>query len=420
MPRPTKRVKRPARASRPRRRNALTAFVKRAYAHAPAVRRILDEAGVHPDEIETPADLERVPVTTKDRLIELQKLEPPFGGFLAVPLTSLKRIHLSPGPLLEPQGDEQAIEETCARVFRIAGFKKGDVIINTLSYHLVPAGLLLDDGIRRIGATVVPAGVGNTELQVNLMRDLRVTGFAGTPGFLMTLLKRAEEMGIDPRTQLALTRAFVTAEPYPPALRQVFHNDYHIKTLNVYGTAELGFLAHDCDAQQGLHMVEGMLIQICDPQTGKHVASGGSGQVVVTPLNDTYPTIRLGTGDLATFNDAPCACGRTAPRLTLVGRVGDAIKVRGMFVHPNQLRAVAAKFPALTRLQGIVTRPAQRDQFTLRVELAGEGVDRAKLEKELDDAIRNLCRVGADSFEFVPAGSIPPDAKLMLDERTWK
>ena len=219
MPRPTKRVKRPARASRPHRRNALTAFVKRAYAHAPAVRRILDEAGVHPDEIETPADLERVPVTTKDRLIELQKLEPPFGGFLAVPLTSLKRIHLSPGPLLEPQGDEQAIEETCARVFRIAGFKKGDVIINTLSYHLVPAGLLLDDGIRRIGATVVPAGVGNTELQVNLMRDLRVTGFAGTPGFLMTLLKRAEEMGIDPRTQLALTRAFVTAEPYPPATR---------------------------------------------------------------------------------------------------------------------------------------------------------------------------------------------------------
>jgi phenylacetate-CoA ligase len=403
----------------PRRRNALTAFVKRAYAHAPAIKHLFDEAGIQPDEIETPADLERVPVTTKDRLIELQKSEPPFGGFLAVPLHSLQRINLSPGPLLEPQGDEEAIQKTCAELFTIAGFKKGDVVINTLSYHLVPAGLLLDDGLRRIGATVVPAGVGNTELQVNLMRDLRVTGFAGTPGFLMTLLKRAEEMGIDPRTQLALTRAFVTAEPYPPALRRVFHEDYRLKTLNVYGTAELGFLAHDCDAQQGLHMVKGLIIQICDPLTGKQVASGESGQVVVTPLNDTYPTIRLGTGDLALFNNAPCGCGRTTPRLTLVGRVGDAIKVRGMFVHPNQLKTAAAKFPALTRLQGVITRPAQRDEFTLRVELAQQKVDRAELEKQLDEAIRNLCRVGVDGFQFVSAGDIPPDAKLLLDERKW-
>ena len=398
----------------------VASFVKHAYAHAPAVKKIFDQAGIKPNDIQIVADLERVPVTSKDHLAELQRESPPFGGFLAVKPKRLKHIFLSPGPLYEPHGAEKALTRVAADVFRIAGFKRGDVALNTLSYHLVPAGLLLDSGLQRVGASVVPSGVGNTELQVKMMLDLRVTGYAGTPSFLMTIIKKAEEMGINVKEQFALTHALFTAEPYPPSLRAQFEGVYGFKTLNVYATAELGFLAYDCAAQQGLHFAEGVVVQICDPTTGNHVASGEAGQVVVTTLNETYPTIRLGTGDLAIYNDAPCACGNPSPRLMLVGRVGDAVKVRGMFVHPNQLKAAMSKFPAIARVQGIITRPDVRDDFTLKIELADAGADGDALSQGLSAAVRELCRVGVDKIEFVSGGTIAADAKMMVDERKWE
>ncbi len=398
----------------------LSRFVKSAYANAPAVKKILDDAGVRPKDIKTLADLERVPVTSKDHLAELQRAAPPFGGFLAVEPKRLKHIFLSPGPLYEPHGSEQALERVAADVFRIAGFKRGDVALNTLSYHLVPAGLLLDAGLRRVGACVVPGGVGNTELQVKMMLDLKVTGYAGTPSFLMTLLKKAEEMGIRVKEQMALDHALFTAEPYPPSLRAQFEGVYGLKTLNVYATAELGFLAYDCSAQQGLHFADGVVVQVCDPTTGKHVGANEAGQVVVTTFNETYPTLRLGTGDLAVYLDAPCACGRKTPRLMLVGRVGDAIKVRGMFVHPNQLRVAMSKFPAIGKVQGVVTRPDVRDDFTLKVELASEVSDCDALGKSFGEAVREVCRVGVDRIEFVPQGTLAADAKMMVDERKWE
>lgn len=399
----------------------LVGFTKHAYANAPAVKRIFDDAGVKPTELKRVTDLERVPVTSKDRLAEMQKELPPFGGFLAASPQRLKHIFLSPGPLYEPHGTEKALVKTAADVFRIAGFKRGDVALNTLSYHLVPAGLLLDAGLQAVGATVVPSGVGNTELQAQMMCDLKITGYAGTPSFLMTILKKAEEMGSNVKKQFALDHALFTAEPYPPSLRAQFEGTYGLKTLNVYATAELGFLAYDCSAQQGLHFAEGVIVQICDPATGKHVASGEAGQVVVTTFNDTYPTIRLGTGDLAVYLDAPCACGRKSPRLMLVGRVGDAIKVRGMFVHPNQLKMALSKFPAIARAQGIVTRPDNvRDHLTLKVELAQDVPDRAKLSQDLSEVARGLIRVSVDQIEFVSTGFIPTDAKMIVDERKWE
>lgn len=401
----------------------LARLVKHAYAHAPAVKKIFDDAGVKPSDIKRVADLERVPVTSKDQLAQMQRESPPFGGFLAADPKRLKHIFLSPGPLYEPHGAEKAIARVAGDVFRIAGFKRGDVVLNTLSYHLVPAGLLLDAGLQRVGACVVPSGVGNTELQVKMMLDLKATGYAGTPSFLMTIIKKAEEMGVGAsgRSPLrTLHHTLFTAEPYPPSLRAQFEGVYGLKTLNVYATAELGFLAYDCQAQQGLHFADGVVIQICDPATGQHVASGEAGQVVVTTFNETYPTIRLGTGDLAVYLDAPCACGNKAPRLALVGRVGDAIKVRGMFVHPNQLKVAMSKFPAIARVQGIVTRPDVRDDFTLKVELAQEVSDRDALSKNFGDAVRELCRVGVDKIGFVPAGTIAADAKMMVDERKWE
>ncbi len=398
----------------------LARLVKHAYAHAPAVKKILDDAGVKPGDIKHVADLERVPVTSKDRLAELQRAAPPFGAFLAINPKRLKRIFQSPGPLFEPHGPEHAPDRVAAEIFRIAGFARGEIALNTLSYHLSPGGWILDGGMRAAGIVVVPGGVGSTELQVKTLLDLKITGYAGTPSFLMTMFKKAEEMGIDVKTQLALRHALFTAEPYPPSLRAQFEGVYGLKTLNVYATAELGFLAYDCAAQQGLHFADGVVIQVCDPATGKPVASGEAGQVVVTTFNETYPTIRLGTGDLATYLDAPCACGRKSPRLALVGRVGDAIKVRGMFVHPNQLKAAMVKFPAIARVQGIVTRADVRDRFTLKVELAEDARERDALAKHLGDAVRELCRVGVDKIEFVPKGTLAADAKGMVDERKWE
>ncbi len=397
----------------------LAHFVKAVYATTPALKKIFDDAKVKPADIKRVADLERVPVTTKDQLVEMQKASPPFAGFLNTQSKKLKHIFLSPGPLYEPHGAEKALVKTAAQVFRIAGFKRGDIALNTLSYHLVPAGLLLDAGLQAVGATVVPSGVGNTELQVKLMLDLKINGYAGAPSFLMTIIKKAEELGLDFKQKFSLTHTLFTAEPYPPSLRAEFHGKYGLKTLNAYATAELGFLAYDCDAQQGLHFADGVVVQVCDPTTGAHVKSGEAGQVVVTTFNETYPTIRLGTGDLAVYIDAPCACGRKSPRIMLVGRVGDAVKVRGMFVHPNQLKAALTKFPAIARVQGIVTRPDQvRDALTLKVELAQADVEREKLSREFAEAVRGLIRVSVDHVEFVP--SIAADAKMIVDERKWE
>jgi phenylacetate-CoA ligase len=393
---------------------ALARFVKSAYANAPAVQKIFDDAGVKPGDIKRVADLERVPVTSKDKLAQMQRADPPFGGFLAAKPNRLKHIFLSPGPLYEPHGAEKALVKTAGKVFKIAGFKRGDIALNTLSYHLVPAGLLLDAGLRAAGATVVPSGVGNTELQVKLLLDLQVTGYAGAPSFLMTIIKKAEELGLNFKEKFVLRHALFTAEPYPPSLRAQFEGVYGLKTLNAYATAELGFLAYDDETKTALRIADGVVVEIVDPQTGKRVGVREPGEVVVTTFNETYPLIRLGTGDMAVYSDD------SFQKLMLVGRAGEAVKVRGMFVHPNQLKMAMSKFPAIARAQGIVTRPDNvRDNFALKVELA-QTADREKLAQDFSDAVRDLCRVSVDQVEFVSGGSLAADAKLMVDERKWE
>ncbi len=403
----------------PTKRNSLDAqlakFVKHAYAHAPAVRKILDDARIKPTAIKRVADLERVPVTSKDKLVELQKQNPPFGGFLAANPKTLKHIFLSPGPLYEPGGSEKALLKTAAAVFRAAGFKRGDVVLNTLSYHLVPAGLLLDHALQAVGACVVPSGVGNTELQVKMMLDLRVTGYAGAPSFLMTIIKKAEGMGLNFKEKFALHHTLFTAEPYPPFLRAQFEGVYGLETMNAYATAELGFLAYDDETKFALQIADGVIVEIVDPATGKRVGAQEPGEVVVTTFNETYPLLRLGTGDMAVYTDD------SFRSLVLVGRAGEAVKVRGMFVHPNQLRFAAQRFPAIARVQGVVTRPDNvRDEFALKVELADEAADREKLRAEYGEAVKGLCRVSVDRVEFIAKGSLPENARGMVDERKWE
>jgi len=396
-------------------------IIRHAYDNAPAVKEIMDGAGVSPDDIQTVADLDEIPVTSKERLVELQAANPPFGGFLAVPPASLKRVYVSPGPLYDPQGTEEVATRAAAEAFTPTGLGPGDIVLNAISYHMVPAGLLLDEVLQAMGATIVPTGIGNTQLQVKIMHNLQVTGYVGTPSFLAALIDEAEKMGYDFKADFALRSALVTAEPLPPSLRQRFEEQYDINVVSAYGTADLGLLGYECEQKAGFHIPEDVIVQVVDPETGKSLGPGAVGEVVATTFNETYPLIRFGTGDLSFYTDQPCACDRTSQRLVaLVGRVGEAVKVRGMFVHPNQVRFAIGQFPAIARVQAVVTRPADWDELTLRVVLADEGADRQQLTGALGEAIRVACRVRADRIEFVTADAVAEDASLILDERTWE
>jgi phenylacetate-CoA ligase len=293
------------------------------------------------------------------------------------------------------------------------------VVINTFGYHLIPTGLAIDQALRDIGAKVIPAGVGNADLQIKMMRDLGVTGYVGTPSWLMALIQKAEEMGLD-FGQLSLRKALVSAEPLPPDLRQTFVEKHGLRVTNAYGTAELGFLAYDTEGSLPMRLMETSIIQVANPETGEPVTSGAVGEVVVTTFNKTYPLIRLGTGDLAINVDpAPGQSRQSERSVILVGRVGDAVKVRGMFVHPNQLRFALGRIPGVGRFQALITRPENRDQFTLRVALVEETADRETLIAALSTAIQSACRVQVDQFEFVSAGDFDEGAQIILDERKW-
>jgi phenylacetate-CoA ligase len=401
--------------------DSLRHIFQHAYTHAPAVKSIMDAAGVSPDDIQTLADLDRIPVTSKDRVVELQATHPPFGGFLAVPLDTLKHVFFSPGPLYEPSAGESAVMDTIRDMFAIAGFAAGDVVINAFGYHLIPTGLALDQVLTEIGATVIPAGVGNADLQLKMMLDLGTTGYIGTPSWLMALIEKAEERGLNFRDQFSLRNTLVSAEPLPPALRQVFVEKYGLSVTNAYGTAELGFLAYNTEGGLAMRLLQAPIIQVVNPETGQSAGPGETGEVVVTTFNETYPLIRFGTGDLAVNLDPALGERRQEERsIILVGRVGDAVKVRGMFVHPNQLRFALGQVAAVARAQAVITRPENRDRLTLRVVLSDESADHETLTQQLGTAVESACRVRVDRVEFTAADALDGDAEAILDERSWE
>jgi phenylacetate-CoA ligase len=339
---------------------------------------------------------------------------------LVVPLDSLQHVFLSPGPLYDPSAEESAVMDTVRDIFAIAGFSAADVVINTFGYHLIPTGLAIDQVLTEIGATVIPAGVGNAGLQLKMMQDLAVTGYVGTPSWLAALIEAAGKMGPGSFRQLKLRRALLSAEPLPPALRQTFVEEIGLQVTNAYGTAELGFLAYDTEGGMAMRLLPAPIIQVVNPETGQPAGPGETGEVVVTSFNETYPLIRLGTGDLAMNVDPAPGLSRQEERsIILVGRVGDAVKVRGMFVHPNQLRFALSQVPGIARAQATVTRPGNRDLFTLRVLAADETTDRTALTGHLGAAIQSACRVKVDRVEFAAAGVIDQDAALIIDERGW-
>lgn len=393
--------------------NRVKDLVAHAYAKAPSIKKLLDDAGVSPDDIQTADDLAKIPVLNKDALVEIHQANPPFGGFLTIDPADLPRIYISPGPIFDPQPPLDDPEVTLA-AFRYVGFQRGDRVLNTFAYHLTPAGILLDEGLRACGATVIPTGPGNTDLQIMMATSLGATGFVGQPSYLMTLLDKVEDMGMTADT-FPIKKALFSAEPYTPAQKARFEGEWGMKTTSAYGTADLGFIGYTKDGIDGFVMTENVLLQICDPQTGELVPDGEQGEIVATTFNKSYPLIRFGTGDLGAISPE-LIDGKYQHLLGLFGRSGGAIKVRGMFLHPNQLNAAKMAFPQIERLQAIITRPENKDVVTIKLQLK-EGAEAGELAEQLKGLAQNAARLRIDEVIFVDA--IDSDARTIVDEREW-
>jgi len=393
----------------------LTVFMRSAYARSSAVREKFREAGLTPDDIREPGDLARLPVTHKSELIRRQQEDPPFGGFLTCPVGELARIFVSPGPIYDPQGLRDDYWGW-AEALEAAGFSAGDIVQNTFSYHLTPAGMMFDAALRKLGCTVIPAGVGNTEHQVRVMRDIGVNGYVGVPSFLYTLLQKAEEMGFSCPGDLKLKRAWVTAERLPEDLRSLLYERYGITVYQGYGTADTGCVAYECRERRGLHPAGRVLLEVADPVSGRPLPPGEPGEVVVTVLEPVYPLLRLGTGDLGVMTSEPCECGLQGPRLVgILGRTGDGVKVRGLFLYPHQVEALSRRIPGAVRCQAVVTSENFRDELTILVETASPEDADAGRSEEVAALAKEILRLRA-TVKFVAPGGLEGD-QWLVDRR---
>ena len=392
----------------------LTRLLAHAWEHAPGVRRRLEQAGLGLKDLRSTDDLARVPVIKKSAMPDLQKADPPFGGFCTEPMTRIRKIFVSPGPILEPMGPEIGAWHGEAGLYA-GGFRPGDVVVNTFSYALVPAAHELDEALGMLGCTVVPTGVGQTEIQVTVARTVRATGYVGTPSFLMTILAKAKEMGID---RLPFQVAQVGAEPFTESMRRQLQDEHGIMARQGFGTADLGFLAYECAEASGMHLVDDAITQVCDPTTGEPLPHGQIGELVATVNNRTYPMLRFGTGDLTVISDEPCPCGRTSARmLGWRGRADEVTKVRGMFIHPRQADEIVARVKGVERYQVVVGREGHNDTLTLRVQLTA-GVDASAARQTLEAGIRDVMKLRG-AVEVVAPGTIPENVKKISDERKW-
>ena len=388
-----------------------------AYDRAPAVRRKFDQAGVSPSDVHTVSDLEKLPVTTKDELVRLQQADPPFGGFLAQSLTSLRRVFVSPGPIYDAWGPERM--ETQLRAYLRAGWPKpGDTVLVSLAYHMVPAGLFLTDVLDAMGCNVVPAGTGQTELQVKLLYDLQPTAILTFPSFVMTVLSKAEEMGYDVRRDLNLKYVTAGGERHGQLLKKILREEYGLVVGDGYGTADLGPVAYDCGLDLGYHYDDAAaVIEIVDPDTGKQVKPLEVGEVVVTLFSSVYPLVRFGTGDLSAYTDEICPCGRTAPRLTkILGMIGDHVRVKGMFVHLRELDDAMSRLDAVSNYQMVLRLEGHRDRITLNVE-ADPMLDPDDLSVEINRKCQDVFKLRMDEIKFLPKGTLPSDCDRFVDVR---
>lgn len=385
------------------------------YARSPAFRRRLDAAGLTPGELDSAAGLARLPLLRKEQLVELQRQGPDLGGMLTVPLRNLRRVFQSPGPIFDPEPQEPD-SWRWAPAFRAAGFGPGDLVLNCFGYHLTPAGAMFEEGARAVGCAVIPAGIGNQVQQVEAIVALGVSAYAGLPSYLNALLEKARELGHDPRA-LPLRKAFVAAEPLPPSLRARFEEQYGILVYDGYGTAETGNLGFNGPERHGWHLPDDALVQVCDLNSGLPLPPGQTGEVVVTLFRRDYILVRFAVGDLsAIMADAPPAALPTPRLVGWLGRSGDSVKVRGLFVHPRQADEALRALPGLVAYQLVVSRAEHRDELACRL-LPAADADPERLAASaaaaLHEALKLRCRV-----ELV--ATIDPDQPRLLDQRSWE
>jgi phenylacetate-CoA ligase len=385
---------------------ALPELVARAVA-APGWARHL--AGIDPAAVTSRAALARLPPLRKSDLVSLQKESPPFGGFNVTPPGKMKRLLMSPGPIFEPEGDGGDIYGM-ARAFFAAGFRAGDIVHNAFSYHLTPGAFIFESGLHALRCAVIPGGVGNTEMQVEAIAQLKPVGYAGTPDFLKVLLDAAAKGGKD---ATSLRRALVSGAALPASLRQELASR-GVETLQCYAIAEVGVLAYETPARDGMVVNEHVIVEIVRPGTGDPVADGEVGEVVVTSFNADYPMIRLATGDLSAVLSGRSPCGRTNMRIKgWMGRADQTTKIKGMFVHPGQVAEVARRHPALGRVRLTVTRAGEQDAMTLVAECAAPAAGLAEAVAATLHAVTKL----RGEVKLVAPGSLPNDGKVISDDR---
>ena len=398
---------------------ALPAQIAQSQKNSAALAEILQ--GIDAAQVISRAALARLPVTRKYQLLERQqalRAQDPFGGFATigwkgmVRSAGVRRVYQSPGPIYEPEGHAPDYWRA-ARAMAAAGFEAGDLVHNCFSYHLTPGAWIMESGAHALGCAVIPGGVGNTEQQLAAVADLRPVAYSGTPSFLKILIEKAAEAG----QKLSITKALVSGEACPPSLRDWFIQQ-GVAAYQCYATADVGLIAYETVAREGLVIDEGVIVEIVRPGTGDPVPDGEVGEVVVTVLNPDYPLIRFGTGDLSAILPGTCPTGRTAQRIKgWMGRADQTTKIRGMFVHPGQVAEIVKRFPEVGKARLVVTGEMANDQMALHVEtglLADEG-----LKSRVADAVRDVTKLRGE-VHLVAQGSLANDGKVIEDARSYQ
>ncbi|PWC53441.1 AMP-binding protein [Azospirillum sp. TSO22-1] len=389
---------------------ALPGHIAHAKANAPAYARLLAE--VDPATVASRAALADLPVTRKSELTEMQAAEPPFGGLTGVPVSDLARIFCSPGPIFDPEGQGGDHYRT-ARALYASGVRKGRIVHNCFAYHFTPAGRMFEAGAHAIGCPVFPAGTGNTEQQVQVIAALKPAAYVGTPDYLKIILEKADELGVE---LPSLTIGHVTGGAFLPPLR-TFYAERGIQVYQSYGIADLGLIAYETTAREGLVVAEEVILEIVRPGTGDPVPDGEVGEVVITvPGHGAYPLIRFATGDLSAVLPGTSPCGRTNTRIKgWMGRADQTTKVKGMFVHPRQIAEVLKRHPDVLRARLVVDRPADADTMLLKI----EAVPEPGLEAAVADTLAAVTKLKG-RVEIEPPGSLPNDGKVIDDVRKYE
>ena len=388
---------------------ALPSLIAFAKVYAPAWAELL--GGVDAEAVNTRDALAKLPVVRKNELTERQQAARPFGGFVGEWRGRVGRVFSSPGPIYEPEGRGADYWRT-ARAMFAAGFRAGDLVHNSFSYHMTPGAWIMEAGVHALGGTVFPGGVGQTEQQLQAMADLHPDAYVGTPSFLKILLEKADELQIDVSS---LKKALVSGEAFPPSLRDALAAR-GVNAFQTYATADLGVIAYESAAREGLIADEGVIVEIVRPGTGDPVPEGEVGEVVVTAFNRDYPLIRFGTGDLSAVLPGASPCGRTALRIKgWMGRADQTTKIKGMFVHPKQIADVVKRHPQLGRVRLVVDNASGQDRMTLNCEAAGDPA----LGEAIVASLRDITKLRGE-VQFCGAGQLPNDGKVIEDVRKYE